>query len=251
MTTKALAVQLPHGVLAERPDHVVEGSRGTEGINTLTDVVIPQLKLAQGESKEVKRVNPDKFIDGLHEGEFFNSLTRKIYGDGPLYFMVIRQLDKRNIEFIPMAQGGGIKRMNVPDNDPGLEWGTGPNGKPLVTQFHNFLIFLLDAEGRHDTMTFSLKSSQTKKAKALNSHLLGSKVDTWTRIYSATAVVEPGKGQSFYGWNIQPAGWANKELCDIAEETYTMMTGQKATDVVEGIVKDVVESQADEEDAPF
>jgi len=98
------------------PDYIKSGdTRGTENIDS-KDIRPPALRLAQSGTPQTKRQEAS-FIDGLREGEFFNSLTNERYGEGPLYFVIVNQLGDRYVEFRPMAEGGGVIDPNVPEND--------------------------------------------------------------------------------------------------------------------------------------
>jgi hypothetical protein len=142
---------------------------GTEGI-TRDDLIIPRLGLAQKMSPEIDESSP-KYIPGLKFVDLYNSLSKKIYGKGPVHFVILRRYDPRWIEFNPIEEGGGIKDMNVQAGDPRTEFG--PNGeKPVATMFYDFLVLLLNdfnpADPLQNVIALSLKSSGVKAAKYLN-----------------------------------------------------------------------------------
>ncbi len=218
-----------------RPSFIKEGDRrGTENITT-ADIKPPALKIAQGTSKEVKRSEPEKYIDGLREGEFFNSLTREIYGEGPLTIVIVNQLGHRHVEFDPVDKTK-VLDFNVPDGDPRTQFTTGNvDGKavrlkPKATLFYDYLLMVIsngpDGE-RHEMMTGSLKSTQLKKAKDLNTILLGSKLPSFAYQFTVTSVPEHKGGNSWYGWRWEPAGFVDEAVYNEASNLYDRMQGKK------------------------
>jgi hypothetical protein len=131
------------------------------------DLQMPRLLLAQAMSPQVEESDP-LHIEDLKVGQFFNSMTGEIYGKGPLEFVVIRADKPRHIEFIPRNEGGGIKDYNVPANDPRTQFTTDEDGKrikPVATKFYDFVILLLPTL---EPVALSLKSTQLKVARQLN-----------------------------------------------------------------------------------
>lgn len=157
--------------MAEVPDYLkeVNSAEGTEGL-TRKDMIMPRLALAQKMSHEVDPENA-KFIDGLEVGELFNSVTKAIYGEGPLEFIVLKRDTPRYVEFNPLDQGGGIKDMNVPANDPRTQFTRGADGKsvkPIATKFYDFIVMLLPSM---EIIGLSFKSTGLKAARLLNTAL--------------------------------------------------------------------------------
>lgn len=247
--SEALTVPLNiPGVLAERPDFLKEGFRGTENINPATDIRPPALRIAQDLSPQIKRTKPE-FIEGLKVGEFFNTMSKKIYGEGPVYFLVINQLGHRNMILRPLKDGGGIIESNVPDTDPRTKWGK-KGEKPQTTTFYDYLVGILNSDGKVDIATFSLKSTQIKHAKDLNTWLLEAKLDSWAQIWSATVIIERKGPQEWFGWKFQPAGWANSELTKKAEEAYNLYSGKTPDDLVD-VEEAATSTRSSDEDEPF
>ena len=172
----ALAVpqSLADMIVAERPAGSDAGALGNEGIGR-EDILTPRLGLAQKMSPEVDPTNRDRYIEGLQFTDMFHSLAGKSFGKGPLHFVILRRDKPRWIEFNPLDQGGGIRDMNVPPNDPRTFFTTGPNNervKPVATMFYDFIVLLLTALDLEDPLknviALSLKSSGIKAAKHLN-----------------------------------------------------------------------------------
>jgi len=156
-------------IVAERPKGVDEGVLGSEGIGR-DDFTLPRLGLAQKMSPEIDPTSP-KVIPGLAFTDLFNSLSKKVYGKGPVHFVILKRYDPRWIEFNPINEGGGIKDRDVRAGDPRTEFG--PDGeKPLATMFYDFLVLNLSdldaADPIQSVIALSLKSSGIKAAKHLN-----------------------------------------------------------------------------------
>lgn len=102
---------------------------------------IPRLAIAQGLSPQLQRNNP-KYIPELKLGELFNTLTREVYGVGPLEFSVVRRMPSRWIEFDADRK---VVDPDVPPNDPRTQWRQTPEGRkpPIATQFLDFIVVLL------------------------------------------------------------------------------------------------------------
>lgn len=202
-------------ISTERPEGADSGVLGNEGIGR-EDIVIPRLGLAQLMSPQLIQ-GKDQFIEGLKFGELFHSLSKKIYGKGPLHFVILRRYDPRFIEFFPIDQGGGIKDMNVPAGDPRTQFTTDGQGrrvKPVATMFYDFMILLLNeldmTSPMENVIALSLKSSGIKAAKHLNFLVQqrGQKL-ICKGVYSVETGTEiDKKSQGTYAiYKIKNAGW--------------------------------------------
>lgn len=194
--------------IAERPSFIPEGAAGTENI-TQQDIQIPRLLIAQKMSPEVDKTMTDRFIPDLEPGDMFNGLTKKIIGRGPLEFAVLRADRPRGVEFIPRADGGGIKDPNVPLDDPRMQFG--PNGeKPTATKFYDYIIALAPF-GTDDLMSFSFKSTGLKVAKQLNALIKLRNAPVYAGIYKLTTVDTKNQHGSFAIPKVENAGWPKDE----------------------------------------
>jgi hypothetical protein len=254
-----------------RPSFIKEGdTRGTENI-TSNDIKPPALRIAQSMSNEVKRSEP-AYIEGLREGDFYNSLTKEIYGEGPIGLVIVNQLGHRHVEFAPLSEGGGVLDFNVPDGDPRTEFttkevdGKQTRVKPRATKFYDYLVLVVRGESedwleqlakadpaerdeiinaaRRELMTMSLKSTQLKNAVKLNTLLKGSKLPSFAHLFSARPVPEKKGTYSFYGWRIDAVGYVTEALYNEADEYYTKLQGKKIEVDTEGV------DDGDSEDAP-
>lgn len=247
MSSNAIAPRGPMGL--EKPSFIKEGDqRGTENIGS-NDIRPPALRIAQSNSPEAKRTEKDKYIQGLTEGMFFNSTTREIYGEGPLQIIIVNQLGHRNVEFDPVDKKV-VLDFDVPDGDPRtlftteVKDGKQVRTKPRATTFYDYLILVV-TDGRSELMTMSLKSTQLKKAKDLNTLLAGAKMPAFAFLFDVSLAPEHGKGNSWYGWKFTPAGYVSEEQYNRASELYDKMKGKTINVETEG------EDGEKDDDIPF
>lgn len=143
------------------------------------DVTQPRLMLAQSMTPQRKKDDP-KYIKGLEEGHFFNSVTNEIYGESvkitPVMFF------KQNLLLGPIDDGGGLLcRATDGKNGVGTPGGfcaTCPkqawidNKPPECTLYHNYAALVIPESGivTLDCLVIvSMKSTNLKLAKDWNS----------------------------------------------------------------------------------
>lgn len=254
MTEENTSLQRSGGSALAVPDHIKPGAReGLEAV-TIKHIRPPSLKLAQGQSKEIKRSNPEKFIEGLREGEMFNTLTRRNYGEGPLRTVFVRFLGTKNIQYRPMKDGGGVIDFDVPDGDPRTKFTTaevdGKNvrQKPLATTYYDFLILVCHEDGSREFMSMSFKDTQIRKAQDLITQLNEGGFNIYDRAWSVRPVAEKRNNFDFYGWRVDPAGWVTVEE-QTAAAALCAATKGKTVEVERGDDEEV--DAAKDEHIPF
>src|SRR5438132_1612945 len=122
------------GALSDVPDYLRRKGDGPPlGLENLerNDMTLPRLGLCQSLTPQRIKSDP-KYIAGLEEGEFFNTITREVYGNRvrlvPLLFY------KTRILFGPKDEGGGLRCQSF-DNLIGI--GT-PGGTCLTCPLSQF-----------------------------------------------------------------------------------------------------------------
>ncbi len=227
-TTADASLTVPEGLegmfTLDRPEGADTGTLGNEGIGR-DDILMPRLGLAQKMSPEIDGTSP-KYIPGLQFMDLYNSLTKQVYARGPVYFAILRRDEPRWVEFNPLDEGGGIKRRNVPADDPATEFG--PNGeKPAATKFYDFIVLLLNETTLTDPLqnivVLSLKGSAIKAAKQLNMLIQqrGPK-----KIFKGAYQLKTGhetdkKSSGVYAtYEIKNSGWLKGHLETLAAEMF-------------------------------
>jgi len=194
-----------------RPSFIPQGdTRGTEDI-TRDEMNIPRLAIAQQTSPEVLPEG-ERSIPGLAFLSMFNTVTKEIYGRGPIEFAVLRRDPPRWVQFAPIAEGGGLIDPNVPVGDPRTLFRTGPDGKrlaPVATQFWDYFILLLSVSGKKmadlngnlmdHLVGLSLKSTQIKVAKQLNTLIKMRSAPLFAGKYVLTTIMETNASKQNYG----------------------------------------------------
>lgn len=217
----AVATQQPAGAMTvpagmegmittARPEGQDTGALGNEGL-TRDEVLMPRLDIAQKTSKTMDPTQPN-FIKGLEFTDLYHSLTGKIYGKGPLYFVILKRDDPRWMELIPIAEGGGVKDRDVKREDPRTKF-VG-NQKPIATKFMDYVILLLNdldmSDPLKNVIVLSLKSSGLKAAMYLNflTNLRGPK-KIWKGVYLLTSghATDKKTNSTYAIYKIDNAGW--------------------------------------------
>jgi len=176
-----------NAIAASRPEWLTEEKvSGLDHIGS-DDMIMPRLAVAQLTSKQLLKTD-ESYINGLEFGQYFNSVTSEVYGEGPLAFSVLRADPARAIEFVPIDEGGGVVDMDVPLDDPRLDFTVGPDGKkikPTATKFYDFIIMLWPTK---EIIALSFKSSGLKVAKKLNFLMRQRAAPPWAGVYSISAL---------------------------------------------------------------
>jgi len=214
--TEIAKVDAP-GAIATIPDFMSDAAgEGTEGI-TKDDIQLPRLAIAQKTSPQLEPDKPE-YIEGLKFGDFFNSLTGQIYGRGPLTFVPLRRDNPRHIEFFPREQGGGIKDMNVPPNDPRTQFttdpATGKSIKPVATKFYDYIVMLLPSR---EVIAVSCKGTSIRSARDFNGLIMGSvlpagpnkgrRAPLYAGAYTITSMSKQNTLGSFFIYKMENKGW--------------------------------------------
>jgi hypothetical protein len=195
----------------------VDTDLGTEHIGR-GDMLIPRLALIQKTSKEIEP--GDRFIEGAKFTDLFNTITKKVYGAGPLYFSILKADLPRGVQFRPLSEGGGVIDPNVPLDDPRMMFGepdaTGRATKPVATKFYDFIILLLTDLDMQDplqnVMALSFKSTGIKVAKYLNTLIAQrGKKSLYKGVYEVRSGSETNAQGTFAVYKVKNAGWLKPE----------------------------------------
>jgi len=180
---------------------------GTEHI-TSDDVMMPRLGLAQAISHEVNKTHAD-FIESLGVGDFWNTVSGKVYGPGPLTFSILVAHPPRAVEFAPLSDGGGIVDLNVPLTDPRMQFGE-DGSPPQATKFYDYVLWLHESD---EMIAMSLARSAIKAAKSLNGLIRMRGTSVFTGRYTVTSVQKTSSQGNYQSWRFR-----NSPLGDVPEE---------------------------------
>jgi hypothetical protein len=200
-----------------------DDTRGTEHL-TKADIQMPRLALAQGLSPQIADGDPQQIPD-LKVGMLFNSLTKEVLGKGPLEFTIIRADPPRWVEFFPRTEGGGVKDIDVPSDDPRTQFTT-ENGKsipPAATQFYDFVIMFLplkSGDPMSNIIALSFKSTGLKAARQLNGLMQLRNAPSFAGKYVLTTGMQRNSKGTFAVYQVANAGWVDEETGKLAEQMF-------------------------------
>ena len=180
-------------------------------------VALPILKLLQNGSAEAQRKHAN-YVEGAESGMFFNTVTRRLY-DGEKGILVLPchyRLEYQ--EWADFGTGSG-RPENIYSGDSDILKETTkdamnkdrlPNGNYIQKTGQHFVIIL--NEQSSETALISMSSTQAKVSRNWNSMMMSitknGKEGPYTpppfsHIYKITSVENTGKGNQWYGYNIQ------------------------------------------------
>ena len=206
-------------------------ARGFEAVEQ-SDLKLPRLGLAQSQSPQLKKVNP-KYIRGLQEGQFFNSLTGEVYGEEVLFVPLF--LYKSRIKFNPFEDGGGIDCQSFNGKTGGRhakaceecafsKFGEEKGTAPECDLIYNFPAFL---GKKRELIVVSFKSTGITAAKDLLSLAKIRNRDMFAGVYKLSNRDEHKKGNDYKVPVVGNAGWVDAETFDLAEQAEAGLRGKK------------------------
>jgi len=234
-----------------KPSFIDSSDRtGTDNIGA-DEIRLPRLAISQGLSPQLTPGDP-KHIPGLSLFQFFNDLTGEIYGPGPIKFIPLRR-DVRRIEYIPRSEGGGVRDLNVPANDPRNEWTEGKDGErvpPAATKYIEFISLLLQDGKVPEPIVISIKDTNKFNREA------STRLSTFIKlkqapIYAGVYSVKVGTGKNDSGTFgipvIDQEGFVQDEALYKAAAKFTADLGTKKVTVD----REAPEETPVEKDVPF
>lgn len=210
---------------------------GTENIDP-NSIRLPRLAIAQSLTPQFIEGDAQR-IPGLGMFDMFNDVTDEVYGRGPLKFVPIR-FDERRIEFRPRNEGGGIVDLDVPYDDPRLEWtpatATTLRIPPRATTFFEYVILLLRPGHAPEPLVLSIKMTNKhfrKGAENLKTYIKLRSAAIYSGLYTVDTKVPAKNDKGTWGvHNIKNAGFipldtvAGAALFKFAEEFEKSLRGK-------------------------
>jgi hypothetical protein len=223
-----------------------------------SEIVFPRLKVCQALTPERDDSEP-KYIPDLQEGQYFNSMTGKIYGNKIIVVPLLKFNNR--ILFRPKNDGGGIL-CRADDNkngvgEPGGKCLTCPmakfgsstdeKGNPgkgtACTEYFNFPSIVIEDGKLHpeNMLIASFKSSDIPEAKQWIGRMNLKPIDMFGGIYELTTKKKKfAKGTSFVQI-VRNAGMVSVEMLETAKSVYEMFHRMR----VEGRLKADESREAD------
>jgi len=226
---------LPSSVLFED-----DASSGFENVKT-TSLALPILKLLQNGSGEAQRRNQN-YVEGAEPGMLLNTVTKQLY-DGAKGVTVIPCHYKLEYqEWADFGTGSGRPENIFPDGSDILAQTTQDgggkdrleNGHYILTVGQHYVIIVGD-QGAEQAL-ISMSSSQGKVSRKWNSMMMSISLDgkngpytppSFSHAYKLTTVLNSGKGNQWYGYNVTKIGPVkNEALYERAKKFYTSLASK-------------------------
>jgi len=207
---------------AQTPSSILFRDDANKGFQNVKqeNLALPILKLLQNGSGEAKKLNPN-YVEGAEPGMFYNTVTKKLY-DGDKGINVIPCYNKTEYqEWAEFGTGSGRPENIFPEDSDILTKTTKdgakdrlPNGNYILTVSQNYVL-IVGEDGSAETALMSLSASQGKVAKKwLSLQMSQTMTDeqgtflpaSFAHAYKVTSVLNSGKGNQWYGYNIVLAG---------------------------------------------
>ena len=234
MTTKKEA-GLPSSILFED-----DAAAGFENVKT-TSLALPILKLLQNGSGEAQRRNQN-YVEGAEPGMFLNIVTKKLY-DGAKGIEVIPCHYKLEYQEWADFGTGSNRPENIYADDSEIlskttKDGSGKdrldNGNYILTVGQHYIL-IADGDSIEQALV-SMSSSQGKISRGWNSMMLSITFEgkngpynpsSFSHSYKLTSVLNSGKGNQWYGYNVAKIGPVKDEaLYERSKKFYTSLASK-------------------------
>lgn len=227
----------------------LKGVNTTEGLENVSreDLVLPRLSVCQAMSPQRKKTMP-QYIEGLADGEMFNTVTKDIYGERVEVIPIL--YSKSRIYFRDLAAGGGI----LCQSRNGIDGGTiaptceaCPNSRfaengdtPKCNVFMNVVSMILP---QRQLIILSFKSTELKAARAWVTLMKSRNKPAYTQVYSVGVASQKNQKGEFFVRTLDFKRWVTEEEFELVHEEYNNIKSKV-------IVTDEPDDHAEESDEP-
>ena len=208
------AAPLPSSILFENDAH-----QGFENVKQ-DSMALPILKLLQNGSGEAQKRNQN-YVEGAEPGMLFNTVTKRLYDGAKGIHVIPCHYKLEYQEWSDFGTGSGRPEKIYPDTSDikskTTEDPTGkdrlPNGNYILTVGNHFVL-IVDGDVA-ETALISMSSSQGKVSRKWNSMMMSIVLEgqkgtytppSFSHVYKLTTVLNSGKGNQWYGYNVSKVG---------------------------------------------
>lgn len=221
--------------IQEAPAYLNSGTaRGSEEVKA-SDMVLPRLEIVQALSP-IKETN-----EQAREGLLFNSVTEQILGDMvyfvPVYYrmeyLVWRDQDKGGgfLGSFPSAADAEHRRAQAVAEGDSLE-----DIEVVDTPVQYGL--RIEPSGHFEQIVISMAKTKAKVSRRWNAMIQIAGGDRFSRVYKiSTFRDENKKGQKFFNYVVQPAGFTPEKVYREAERIYEVLKTQDVRVAHESVVE--------------
>jgi len=231
MAKKEVAVKKTQEIATQTdvPDFLknqMQDNRGSEEVQS-NDLVIPRIELVQSLSKCRKKADP-AYIDGIEEGDLYNNVTRKVYGEDmvvcPVYFR------KEWLLWRDQDLGGGFG--GAFDSAEAAESARQLVEKPEeweVVDTNQHFVLVINDDGTIEEAVVSMAKTKAKTSRTWNSLVRINGGPRFSRLYKLVGVAATNKAnQDYFTLDVKNVGFVTEEIFKHAEKVYEMVTSGKA-----------------------
>ena len=226
---------LPSSILFED-----DAAAGFENVKTVS-LALPILKLLQNGSGEAQKRNQN-YVDGAEPGMFLNIVTKKLYNGAEGINVIPCHYKLEYQEWADFGTGSN-RPENIYSADSDIlskttKDGSGKdrleNGHYILTVGQHFVIIVGDSGA--EQALISMSSSQGKISRKWNSMMMSISLDgkngpytppSFSHAYKLTTVLNSGKGNQWYGYNIVKEGpVTDSSMYERAKKFYTSLASK-------------------------
>ena len=227
MTKKTDVAVKAQGELAfsqEMPSYMnPQMHRGSEEVKS-SDMVLPRLEIVQALSP-IKETNED-----AKEGYLFNSVTQEVIG--PMTYFVPVYYRMEYLVWKDQEKGGGFFGSFPGSRDAqdrineAVAMGESPDDLEIVDTPVQYGLRIAD-DGSVEQIVISMAKTKSKVSRKWNAMIQIAGGDRFSRVYKvSTFRDENKKGQKFFNYVVQPAGFTPEAIYREAERLYEVFKSQ-------------------------
>lgn len=228
---KAVSKAVSNAPLETMPAYLKEinqnDTRGNEEVGS-EDLTIPRIELCQALSK-CRKKNDASFIPGIEEGQFYNNITRQIYGGTivviPVLFM------KEFLLWRDQDLGGGFGGAYPTMDEANIALTTQEKSDEWEAVSTNQQFVLVRAsDGSLEEAVISMAKSKNKVSKDWNSLIRINGGPRFSRCYELRGVeAQNAQAQDYYNIAVSNFGFVDAETFDAGEIAYGSITSGART----------------------
>lgn len=234
----AVAVKEEAGAVGEVIDFGADVGNGFEETNS-SSYAIPFLRVLQSLSPQCKKSDP-AYIKGAEEGDFYNTVTEKLYkGEDGVTVVPVHYVHKY-IAWAPRESGGGIRGTYTPSEANALV--TTQNERfqqimeddSILTDTRDHYVMIVNPDGTFEPALLVLYATQLKKSKEWMTLMQGIRINGQTapmfsQMYKITPMAESNDKGSWTGVKIDHVSQVkSRDLYEAAKSFREMVRSGEA-----------------------
>ena len=208
----------------ELPAYMSQGTaRGSEEVKA-SDIVLPRLEIVQALSP-IKETNDD-----AKEGYMFNSVTQEILGDLVYFVPVYYRMEY--LVWKDQDEGGGFfgSFSSQKEADERVKQAVSEGENPDFLEIVDTPVqygLRINESGDTEQIVISMAKTKSKVSRKWNAMIQIAGGDRFSRVYKiSTFRDENKKGQKFFNYVVQPAGFTPERVYKEAEKLYDVLKTQ-------------------------